>query len=76
MWRRRNRVSGHRRGVSYPVARQFFGDAEGAEDFRRDLQDWLSNMALVPAEAPTLLDGPISHRWLQIYGQRLGGEDG
>ncbi len=37
------------------------GDAEGAENVRRDLHDWLSDLALVPAGAPALLDRYIGY---------------
>jgi multimeric flavodoxin WrbA len=37
------------------------GDAEGAEDVRRDLHDWLSDMALVPAGALAMLDRYIGY---------------
>jgi multimeric flavodoxin WrbA len=37
------------------------GDAEGAEDVRRDLHDWLLDMGLVPAGGPALLDRYIGY---------------
>jgi multimeric flavodoxin WrbA len=37
------------------------GDAEGTEDVRRDLHDWLSDMALVPAGSHAMLDRYIGY---------------
>jgi multimeric flavodoxin WrbA len=37
------------------------GDTEGAEGVRRDLHDWLTDMALVPAGAPALFDRYIGY---------------
>jgi multimeric flavodoxin WrbA len=37
------------------------GDAEGAEDVRRGLHDWLSDMALVPAGPAAMLDRYIGY---------------
>jgi multimeric flavodoxin WrbA len=37
------------------------GDAEGADNVRRDLHDWLIEMALVPAGAPAVFDRYIGY---------------
>jgi hypothetical protein len=53
-------------GVRFDLKDRIFsviahGDSTGAEDVRRDLQDWLTDMELVPAGAPALLDRYIGY---------------